>query len=72
MTEAIRAVLAFGFDTLELNRVRATVVTSNIASAKFLEHLSFEKEGLLRQAQFVNGKFDDLIAFALLRQQWAA
>jgi RimJ/RimL family protein N-acetyltransferase len=26
----------------------------------------------MRQAQFVNGKYDDLIAFGLLREEWTA
>jgi len=30
------------------------------------------KEGVMRQAQFVNGKYDDLIAYALLREEWTA
>ena len=71
MTEAVRALLDHAFHNLELNRVRATVVTANVASAKLLEGLSFQKEGLLREAQFVNGKFDDLFSYALLRKEWA-
>jgi RimJ/RimL family protein N-acetyltransferase len=72
MTEALRALLGYGFGQLELNRIRATVVTANGASANLLEKLSFQKEGLLREAQFVNGKFDDLFSYALLRKDWAA
>ena len=72
MGEALRAVLGFGFGALELNRITATVHTENAASIASLERLGFRREGLLRQAQFVNGGFDDLFAYALLRQQWAA
>ena len=72
MTEALRALFNHAFGDMELNRIRATVVTANVASAKLLEGLSFQKEGLLREAQFVNGKFDDLFSYALLRKEWAA
>jgi len=72
MTEAVRALLTYGFREMELNRIRATVVTANVASANLLEKLSFQKEGLLREAQFVNGKFDDLFSYALLGKDWAA
>lgn len=72
MSEAVRELLGYGFRDLALNRIRAAVVTDNVASARLLERLSFQKEGILRQAQFVNGKFDDLIAYALLREEWTA
>lgn len=72
MSEAVRELLVYGFRDLDLNRIRATVVTENVTSAKLLERLSFQKEGILRQAQFLNGKFDDLAAYALLREEWTA
>ena len=71
MTEALAPVLAYGFGHMELNRVGATVHTGNAPSIATLEGLGFRREGLLRQAQFVNGRFDDLYAYALLREEWA-
>lgn len=71
MSEAVRALVAYGFRELNLNKIRALVVPDNLASTKLLERLSFRKEGIMRQAQFVNGKYDDLIAYALLREEWA-
>ena len=70
MSEAVSELLAYGFSVLDLNKIRALVVPDNIASAKLLERLNFQKEGVMRQAQFVNGKYDDLIAFGLLREEW--
>ena len=72
MSEAVGAIVAYGFRELNLNKICALVVTDNLASAKLLERLSFRKEGVMRQAQFVNGKYDDLIAYALLREEWTA
>ena len=72
MTEAVRALLTYSFREIELNRIGATVVTANVASAHLLEGLSFQREGLLREAQFVNGKFDDVFSYALLCKDWAA
>ena len=72
MSEAVRELLIFGYRHLNLNRIRATVVTDNVASARLLERLSFKKEGVLRQSQFLNGKYDDLAAYALLREEWNA
>jgi ribosomal-protein-alanine N-acetyltransferase len=70
MSEAVSELLAYGFSVLDLNKIRALVVPDNIASAKLLERLKFQQEGVMRQAQFVNGKYDDLIAFGLLREEW--
>ena len=72
MSEAVRELLVYGYRDLNLNRIRATVVTDNVASARLLERLSFKKEGILRQSQFLNGKYDDLAAYALLREEWNA
>jgi ribosomal-protein-alanine N-acetyltransferase len=72
MTEAVRALMDHAFRELDMHRIRATVVTANVASARLLEGLSFQKEGLLRDAQFVNGKFDNLFSYALLRSEWVA
>jgi len=47
-------------------------VPDNIASIKLLQRLNFQKEGVMRQAQFVNEKYDDLAAYGLLRQEWTA
>jgi ribosomal-protein-alanine N-acetyltransferase len=70
MTEAVRALLGYAFHDLDMHRIRATVVTANVASVRLLEGLSFQKEGLLRDAQFVNGKFDSLFSYALLQSEW--
>ena len=72
MSEALRELLVYGYRDLNLNRIRATVVTDNVASARLLEQLSFKREGILRQSQFLNGKYDDLAAYALLREEWNA
>jgi ribosomal-protein-alanine N-acetyltransferase len=67
-TEAARAVLAWGFETLELNRVQATVDTRNAASARVLEKLGFALEGTLRQDCIVNDEVSDSWVFGLLRR----
>jgi len=72
MSEAIGAIVAYGFRELNLNKIRALVVPDNIASIKLLQRLNFQKEGVMRQAQFVNEKYDDLAAYGLLRQEWTA
>jgi ribosomal-protein-alanine N-acetyltransferase len=72
MGEAIQALLTFGFDEIRLNRIEAHVLPDNVASARFLEKLGFQQEGLLREYEWVNGKFKDILMFSLLRKDYPA
>ena len=71
-TEAARAVLQWGFDTLDLNRVQAETDTRNVASARVLEKVGFVREGTLREDCVVNGEVSDSWVFGLLRREWQA
>jgi ribosomal-protein-alanine N-acetyltransferase len=70
MSEALGAVLRYGFTTLDLHRVEATVAPENIASRRLLEHLGFREEGLLRQRSFYRGRYVDDMYFGLLRAEY--
>lgn len=67
MSEAMRAILAYGFSELSLNRIQALVEPGNAASIAMLRKLGFTQEGLLAQYEFTLGKYDDLWMFSLLR-----
>lgn len=67
MHEALTALLDFGFDTLDLNRVEADIDPRNQASARVLERLGFRKEGHLRQRWIVAGEVSDTGFYGLLR-----
>ena len=69
-TEAARALLQWGFDTLPLNRVQAEADTRNAASARVLEKLGFVHEGTLREDCVVNGDVSDSRVYGLLRREW--
>lgn len=67
MTEAARAVINCGFDTLRLHRIEAEIDPRNIASARVLERLGFVKEGLLRERWIIDGHLSDGAIYGLLR-----
>lgn len=69
-TEAVRAMLTWAFDTLDLNRVEAELDTRNAASARVLEKLGFEREGLRREDCVVDGEVSDSWIYGLLRRDW--
>ena len=66
MTAAVRAVIPFVFDSLELHRLEAACLPSNIASIKLLERTGFGHEGLARRYLRINGVWQDHLLYALL------
>ncbi len=72
MTEALRAVLAYGFGTMGLNRVEALVDPKNTASIGLVEKLGFHREGILRENTHFRDRFVDDAVYALLAREWRA
>ena len=70
MHEALVALLHYGFEALDLNRVEADIDPRNRASARTLERLGFRQEGLLRERWIVNGEISDSALYGLLRRDW--
>ena len=67
MTEALRAVIAFGFDTLRLNRIEAQHEIDNPASGRVMAHVGMQYEGTLRQRLKNKGRYVDVAVYAILR-----
>lgn len=65
-TEAAEAVLDFGFDTLDLNRVEAQALTRNPASERVLEKLGMKREGVRRQHIVKWDTAEDVALYAVL------
>jgi ribosomal-protein-alanine N-acetyltransferase len=70
MSEALRAVIAYGFERMELNRIDALVYPGNPASLRVLLKLGFQQEGLLRDYFYQDGKFYDHAILGLLKKDW--
>ncbi|WP_437734139.1 GNAT family N-acetyltransferase [Sorangium sp. So ce1335] len=67
MTEALGAMLPFGFESMDLHRVEAQLDPENRASARLLERLGFAREGQQRQNWYHEGRFTDTAVYGLLR-----
>ncbi len=66
MTAAVRGVVPFVFDSLELHRLEAACLPENTASMRLLERVGFKREGLARQYLRINGDWRDHVLYALL------
>ena len=67
MTEALRAVIAFGFDTLRLNRIEAQHQTDNPASGRVMAHVGMQYEGTMRQRLNNKGRMVDVMVYGMLK-----
>ena len=71
-TEAAGLILAFGFKTLAIHRIRAGYDSENAALARVLEKIGMRREGYLKHDCQIRGEWRDTIAFAILSDEWAA
>jgi RimJ/RimL family protein N-acetyltransferase len=71
-TEAARAVVAYGFEKLDLERIYANYLARNPASGRVLAKLGMVQEGLLRRHRRKFGRYEDLIVCGLMRSEWQA
>ena len=69
-TEAARAILAFGFESLELNRIYALHMTVNPASGRVLHKAGMRHEGTLRQSVVKWGDHKDIGVYGILAKEW--
>lgn len=67
MSEAMEAVLQYGFNNMLLHSVEANVNPLNKASRKLLEKHRFKQEALFTENYYYDGKFLDSCIFSLVK-----
>jgi len=70
MTEAASRAIELVFDELKLHRIEASYHESNLRSARVLERLGFQREGVLRDAMWIDGAWQSQILTARLNPSW--
>lgn len=70
MTEAVRAYVHHAFDTLKLNRVEVRCAAENLRSRAIPERLAFQREGTIRQAEWLYDHFVDHVVYGMLASDW--
>jgi len=69
-TEAVKEVLRYSFEELNLFRMGAVTYPQNETSIHLLQRLGFKKEGTLRGYLYQNKQNYDACVFSLLRTEW--
>lgn len=69
-TEASKALINYGFEELDLNKIYAKAFVSNVGSWTVMEKVEMVYEGTLRQEVIKNGIPYDLKSYAILRDDF--
>jgi ribosomal-protein-serine acetyltransferase len=67
---AVSALVEHAFRVWKLNRVEIRAAVENDQSRALAERLGFAREGLLHQAEFVDGRFLDTVVFGMTAEMW--
>jgi RimJ/RimL family protein N-acetyltransferase len=69
-TEAARAFLGFGFESMGFHRVIGRAEARNVASTRVLEKLGMRREAHLVENEWVKGEWQSEVVYALLDREW--
>ncbi len=72
VSEAINAVVRYGFEQMKLHSIEAIIDPRNGASAAVLKKNGFVKEAHLRENEFYDGHFLDTVIYSLLARDFDA
>ncbi len=70
-TEAVRAVMSFGFRELSLHRIEAHFIEGNDASRRLMERVGMQFEGFARESMKIKGQYRTIGTCAILRSEFA-
>ena len=67
ISEAMNAVIDYGFEQMKLHSIEANINPKNLASRRVLEKQGFQQEGFFRENFYFNGKYLDTATFSLIQ-----
>jgi ribosomal-protein-alanine N-acetyltransferase len=70
VTEAIKAVVTYGFDQMNLHSIEAIIDPDNTASERVLQKNGFVKEAHILENELWEGKYWDTVIYSLLKRNW--
>ncbi len=68
-TKLVAEALSIAFKT-DLERIELEVFASNVGAIKLYRNFGFCEEGRKRRARKLDGMYDDILLFGLLREEW--
>ena len=65
--DAIEILCRFGFDEMNLHKIKAVVFSFNEAALRCYEKCGFEREGLLKQEMYREGAYHDVVVLGRIK-----
>ncbi len=72
VTRSCLAMTDIAFNKLLMNKVEIYCGVENLKSRAIPERLGFKPEGILRQYEWVNNRYIDVVAYGMLSGEWPA
>jgi RimJ/RimL family protein N-acetyltransferase len=69
-TEVIELMINYGFNELNLSKIKIEALEPNKGSIKCIERNGFKPEGRLRKEIYVDGLYYDLFIYGMLKEEW--
>lgn len=69
-TEAAKAIISYGFNSMNLHKVQICTKTINKPSKRVIEKCGFTYEGTLRDYFYMDGKYVGRLYFSMLRSEF--
>jgi len=70
MTQAVKVLMKYGFEELNLNRIVIGAISENWPSRNIPERLGFQLEGTFRENRFYRGQFWNTVIYGKLKKEW--
>ena len=69
-TEAIRLILDYGFNYMNLHSVKLELMSFNERALKCYKKCGFKEAGRIRESRYINGKYYDTIFMDILKSEF--
>lgn len=70
VTKCCKWIIQYGFTQMGLNRIEIKCAVGNNRSRAIAQKLNFKEEGILHQAEWLNGSYINLYLYAMLKEEW--
>ncbi len=71
MTEAVKAVIAFGFERIHLHKIQVSHKAGNLCSKRVIEKCGFVYEGTLRDYFYNGNGYTDRLFYSILQDEYS-
>lgn len=72
MLKSCKSLISHAFNKLKLNRISIKIAIGNEKSMAIPIALNFYQEGIEKNGEMINNKYNDLLIFSMLKKDWGS